>query len=186
VILPSRRTAHVDDRAIELFTPGLRDLTAQQRELIDPQDPDLEYVLDAIRLMRMAGCDVEDLDVLALAVDAGHRRADRENDDSGLLDQRHRERREDIAALRARELARRDVRARVYYARVGNRVKIGYSLDVKRRMVNINPEELLAVEPGGPIKEAERHQQFASLWVHGEWFRFDGPLIEHVSALQTS
>jgi hypothetical protein len=39
-------------------------------------------------------------------------------------------------------------------------------------------------EPGGPDLETERHEQFKALWVVGEWFRYEGSLVEHVEALR--
>jgi len=61
----------------------------------------------------------------------------------------------------------------VYYLRVGERVKIGYSVDVKRRMRAYPPgSELLAVEPGDRELETKRHRQFSGSRTDGrEWFR---------------
>lgn len=72
----------------------------------------------------------------------------------------------------------------VYYARLGNRMKIGWTSNLPRRMTVIQPEELLATEPGGPDEEAVRHVQFADLHVVGEWFKYQGALVEHVSLLR--
>jgi hypothetical protein len=72
----------------------------------------------------------------------------------------------------------------VYYMRIGNRVKIGWSSNILKRVVSINPEELMAVEPGGLHQERMRHQEFRALCTHGEWFRLESPLTEHIAALQ--
>jgi hypothetical protein len=72
----------------------------------------------------------------------------------------------------------------VYYMRIGNRVKIGWSAGVLKRVSAINPEELMAVEPGGRPQEAMRHAEFRSLRTHGEWFRLESPLTDHIAALQ--
>lgn len=72
----------------------------------------------------------------------------------------------------------------VYYARIGNRVKIGTSYDLRARLTVINPEELLAIERGSYELEAQRHREFRELHTHGEWFRYEGPLVDHVRALQ--
>lgn len=72
----------------------------------------------------------------------------------------------------------------VYYMRIGNRVKIGTSTNLASRLASINPEELLAVERGGVDKERGRHRQFATLRTHGEWFRFESPLTEHIERVR--
>lgn len=72
----------------------------------------------------------------------------------------------------------------VYYMRIGNRVKIGTTSDIKRRLATINPEELLATEPGGYDLEKQRHQQFNHLRSHGEWFAYEDALKDHVQELK--
>jgi hypothetical protein len=72
----------------------------------------------------------------------------------------------------------------VYYARMGNRIKIGTSANVARRMKEINPEELMAVEPGGHALEHCRHIQFEHLHTHSEWFRHEADLASHIAALK--
>lgn len=72
----------------------------------------------------------------------------------------------------------------VYYMRIGNRVKIGWTKNLKGRLKSIFPEELMAVEYGGQAVEAERHGQFADLRTRGEWFRLEYPLTDHIAALR--
>jgi hypothetical protein len=72
----------------------------------------------------------------------------------------------------------------VYYMRVGNRVKIGYSTNLASRIASVMPEEVLAVEPGGRMLEGVRHRQFADLHVTREWFRHEGALTAHIEKLQ--
>lgn len=75
----------------------------------------------------------------------------------------------------AREAAERDAvkidpndwprrRSVVYYVRLGDRVKIGYTIHLRERVSQFRVERdaLLAVEPGWREKEAERHAQFAA------------------------
>lgn len=71
----------------------------------------------------------------------------------------------------------------VYYARVGDRIKIGYSADVKRRMGQYPPGTLLlAVEPGTKAMESTRHRQFFHLLdAAREWFRPDPELDTHIA-----
>lgn len=70
----------------------------------------------------------------------------------------------------------------VYYLRVGERVKIGYSADVKRRMRAYPPESrLLAVHPGTPQLETDMHRRFTGSRAAGrEWFRETPDLSEHI------
>lgn len=73
----------------------------------------------------------------------------------------------------------------VYYMRIGDRLKIGYSVDVRRRMRAYPPEsKLLAVEPGDRDLERSRHQQFRASLTHGrEWFTPTADLIEHIETV---
>jgi hypothetical protein len=72
----------------------------------------------------------------------------------------------------------------VYYMRVGNRVKIGTSVRLSERMKAINPEELMTTEFGGIDVERRRHEEFKLLRTHGEWFKLEGPLVEHIDKLR--
>lgn len=72
----------------------------------------------------------------------------------------------------------------VYYMRLGNRVKIGVTSNLARRLEAVRPEELLATEPGDRAIEQARHRQFADLRTHGEWFRLETPLAEFIEALR--
>ena len=49
---------------------------------------------------------------------------------------------------RDRDLEREREISIVYYMRIGDRVKIGTTTNLKRRRAEINPEELMATEPG--------------------------------------
>lgn len=72
----------------------------------------------------------------------------------------------------------------VYYMRMGNRIKIGTTGNLVQRMSAINPEELMAVEAGNAQVERRRHNQFRALRSHGEWFRQEEPLIEHIKKIR--
>jgi hypothetical protein len=76
----------------------------------------------------------------------------------------------------------------VYYLRVGERVKIGFSTDVKRRMRQYPPgSQLLAVEPGDYGIELRRHRQFSGSRTDGrEWFRPTPDLLEHIATMVAS
>lgn len=68
----------------------------------------------------------------------------------------------------------------VYYMRLDTLVKIGFTARLGRRLLDINPEGLLAVEWGARTREIERHNQFAARHVHGEWFRMCPEIAAHV------
>jgi hypothetical protein len=154
------------------------------------QDPDILYVIQAVQGLRYAGLDVTQPDVFEMAVDIGHKRAAEVDDDTELQPERERDF-EQKAALEAAlrgspTYGLRHVDERVYYMRMGNRCKIGYTTNLRSRVATINPEELLGWEPGSRKLEQERHKQFADLRTHGEWFRYEGPLVEHVEQLRAS
>lgn len=71
----------------------------------------------------------------------------------------------------------------VYYVEVGERIKVGYSVDVRRRMRAYPPGSvLLAVEPGSPDLERQRHRELAGCLLDGrEWFRPDGVVLRQVA-----
>lgn len=142
----------------------------QLRALIGPDD-DRAALAATVGQLRVAGLNVTDPAVFALAVQAS-----REQDDTPALP--------GLRLYRPGQYERRRrVEPVVYYARIGNRVKIGTTIDLKQRMSSLNPEQLLATEPGGPQLEAQRHGEFAQLRTHGEWFRLEDPLTGHIAAL---
>lgn len=78
----------------------------------------------------------------------------------------------------------------VYYVRspASGMVKIGFATDARARFSKIQtdtPEKLIlaAIEEGGKDVENDRHVDFASLRVRGEWFRYEGALARHVDSL---
>jgi len=72
----------------------------------------------------------------------------------------------------------------VYYMRFADRVKIGYSSNLAKRLLNVPNDELLATEPGTMKTEFARHEQFAELRITGEWFQYAEPLVGHIEGLQ--
>lgn len=72
----------------------------------------------------------------------------------------------------------------VYYVRVGDHVKIGYTSNLGNRMKAYPTGRLLATEPGGLTEERKRHEQFAhALDVGREWFRITPDLMAHIKDL---
>jgi hypothetical protein len=78
----------------------------------------------------------------------------------------------------------------VYYVRAPDLglVKIGFAEKPKARFSKIQSDSptrlvLAAVEAGNEVIEQARHVQFAEYRQRGEWFRHEGRLAEHISAL---
>jgi hypothetical protein len=73
----------------------------------------------------------------------------------------------------------------VYYLIFADRVKIGYSSNLKLRLTQLPYDEVLAVEPGGHDLEQLRHTQFAvaRIYTNREWFVFTDELRSHCAML---
>lgn len=73
----------------------------------------------------------------------------------------------------------------VYYALVGHRIKIGHTRVLKHRMGILQPDELLALEPGGIELERKRLKQFAQWRRKGKEYFHPGPdLRAHIENLR--
>jgi len=91
--------------------------------------------------------------------------------------------------VRRRNPAARDQargRSMVYYVQIGERIKIGTSVNVRQRMAAYPPDRrLLATEPGGASEERARLSEFAEYRVLGrEWFHPGPRLMLHVESLR--
>ena len=78
-------------------------------------------------------------------------------------------------------------RSVVYYVRIGDHVKIGYTIHLTTRMstLRVGKDALLAVEPGWREGEAERHKMFAAeRQGRREDFNPSRRLLGHVSAMR--
>jgi hypothetical protein len=82
----------------------------------------------------------------------------------------------------------------VYYvldaSRIVQYLKIGYTTNLKQRVIDLRgittsgqSPLVLALEDGGEFAERQRHVEFAELRSHGEWFRYESPLREHVASM---
>jgi hypothetical protein len=82
-----------------------------------------------------------------------------------------------------REPASQNEAGWVYYIRMGDLVKIGYALDVAKRMRAYPPTaELLAAHPGTQLVEREMHKRFKADLARGrEWFRESPELVAHIA-----
>jgi hypothetical protein len=74
----------------------------------------------------------------------------------------------------------------VYYVRIGDYIKIGFSTRLRNRLASLRADELLAVEPGGPEMERQRHKEFASerIDLRRENFRPSERLEAHIEAVR--
>lgn len=72
----------------------------------------------------------------------------------------------------------------IYYLRIGQHIKIGYTADVNKRMRAYPPSaELLAIHPGTKQTEKDIHAQFGEHLDRGrEWFSQGQSLTTHVTA----
>lgn len=75
----------------------------------------------------------------------------------------------------------------VYYVQVGELVKIGNAVNLRRRLTVYPPgRRLLATEPGGEMRERKRHHQFRASRVEREWFRPTDDLVAHIVKLRSA
>lgn len=75
----------------------------------------------------------------------------------------------------------------VYYVRIGDHIKIGFTTNMKLRLsaLRIDPDAVLATEPGGRTLEAERHKQFAAERVsRREDFNPSRRLLDHIGKVR--
>jgi len=98
-------------------------------------------------------------------------------DDAGIV------RREGHAeAQRETERVARRKSERVYFARLGNLIKIGVSVDPPSRVQSFNAGLIGFVE-GGRELEKQLHEEFAGMRERGEWFRADKSLLARIEEL---
>lgn len=136
---------------------------------IDLNDPAITHVVRAIATLKDVGFDLDDPGILEKAIEAGRKAYEEDQAD----------RPEPVPEpLEMPQLSN------VYYMRLGNRVKIGFTTRLKQRLAELNAEELLATEPGDRRLEHKRHEQFRDLRTTGEWFRLEGALIRHIDELR--
>lgn len=84
---------------------------------------------------------------------------------------------------RAKPLASKRI-GTVYFARIGEHIKIGYTTNLKERMSHLHAE-LLATMPGTMGTERALHAKFGALWVRGELFRPGQGLLDYIADLNT-
>lgn len=90
-----------------------------------------------------------------------------------------------LAAL-AQDVRRASVaQSVVYYAKIGQYVKIGTTINMKRRMAGLAMDAVLATEPGGVELESQRHREFAEFRaIRREYFWPQPRLLDHIEAVR--
>ena len=105
--------------------------------------------------------------------------------------QRSDQREQERAEMAAKQITREDWyrnRSVVYYVRLGDQLKIGYTIHLSARVsqLRVGPDALLAVEPGWRDQEALRHRQFADeRQGRRENFNPSRRLLAHVDAVRS-
>lgn len=75
-----------------------------------------------------------------------------------------------------------EARSKVYFIQFRDRVKIGTSTNIRRRVSELPYDRLIGTIPGGPKVEATWHRRFAHLRSAGEWFRMGPDLMEAIAS----
>jgi len=151
-------------------------MSGDARNLVDPRDDSFASICETLREFQSYGFDVNDPEVVKKAIATARRRDMMQDRDARWRGQGTLQWYGPYSDCLTGSV--------VYYMRIGNRCKIGYTNNLTQRLSVFNPEELLVTEPGGQTKEFERHQQFVTLRTTGEWFRYESPLTEHVASLR--
>jgi hypothetical protein len=71
---------------------------------------------------------------------------------------------------------------RVYFIQFGDRVKIGYTANLRRRMVSLPKDRILKVIEGNRHTEGLWHEKWKHLRVTGEWFTLTPELQAAIDA----
>lgn len=71
----------------------------------------------------------------------------------------------------------------VYFLRFHERVKIGFTTDIRGRFKAIPHDEVLGWVPGTRLDERRCHEAFAHLRETGEWFRAEPDLLGFIAGV---
>jgi hypothetical protein len=83
-----------------------------------------------------------------------------------------------------------DVFELVYFVLCAGRIKIGYTASLKSRLIKMKtdmpvPPKFLHIEIGSKTTERILHREFADLRLHGEWFKVDQRIYDHIQRRRT-
>jgi|SRR5690606_6298107 len=166
---PRRPRASVRDAYSTKYSQNVGDRIPHS-DKVDPDDPARSHILITIARMEQAGVTIDERAVeIATALGRWHV-------EQAMLEEPVAE--GDVPRWKRRGVEQNvDRKDWVYYVRCGHLVKIGTTCDLAGRFIAIRPNEVLALEPGGPVIEFERHREFAELRASGEYFH-PGPALQ--------
>lgn len=72
----------------------------------------------------------------------------------------------------------------VYFVQFADRVKIGFTTDLARRMHTVPHDRILATFAGTYGDEGALHRRFEHLNIKGEWFRMGDDLMAHIDQVK--
>jgi len=72
----------------------------------------------------------------------------------------------------------------VYFIKFADRIKIGFSRNIIKRLSCLPHEEILVLLPGTFRTESDLHAEFAHLRVQGEWFMAHPDLYQRIEELK--
>lgn len=149
-------------------------------------DPALLPFMNVMREWRAAGIEMTE-DLMVAAVKLAHARleADRRKE-AAIRAAREREAATQAALDALKPGTYGDAPGGVvYYIRRGEYVKIGTTTNIRNRMRDLMPDEILAVEPGSYDLESTLHATFAEIRLSPsmEYFRLTEELRRHVAAV---
>lgn len=139
-------------------------------KLVDPADPAFHSIAEMLTDMASAGVAFTP-EIIDAAVKTGRARHARKHKIPAMQPQPERTAAEGSV---------------VYYIRRGNIIKIGTTVNLRRRMLTLMPDEILAVEPGDATLEQQRHRQFEAQRVdrQSEYFFPSPDLREHIATVR--
>lgn len=91
-----------------------------------------------------------------------------------------------LAQRAAASRPRMDGEGYVYFIRFRDRIKIGWTGNLRGRLPNLPHEEILATIPGSMADEKRCHAAFTHLRENGEWFRVEPDLIQFIADISQS
>lgn len=71
----------------------------------------------------------------------------------------------------------------VYFVQFGDRIKIGYTTNLDRRMEAVPNDKILALVAGSMADERKYHAKFDDIRITGEWFANDPRLTDFIKTL---
>jgi len=74
----------------------------------------------------------------------------------------------------------------IYFAQIGDLIKIGYTTNLRQRMIQLGVDKVLASMPGTMRDEEALHHRFGSDWVDREMFRPGPDLMAFIDSLKAA